>query len=82
MGRDLSSCVLLPESIAGAPSLYNGILSHECIIFSISKLHLSTTSTSKSLQKTGTIVNQVSVVLIVSADACMHGVQGSNPADD
>ena len=28
------------------------------------------------------IVNQVSVALIVSADACMQGVQGSNPADD
>ena len=27
-------------------------------------------------------VNQVSVVLIVSADACMQGVQGSNPTDD
>ena len=27
-------------------------------------------------------VNQVSVALIVSADACMQGVQGSNPADN
>ena len=27
-------------------------------------------------------VNQVSVALIVSADACMQGVQGSNPTDD
>ena len=26
--------------------------------------------------------NQVSVALIVSADACMQGVQGSNLADD
>ena len=26
-------------------------------------------------------VNQVSVALIVSAVACMQGVQGSNPAD-
>ena len=26
--------------------------------------------------------NQVSVAIIVSADACMQGVQGSNPADD
>ena len=26
--------------------------------------------------------NHVSVVLVVSANACMQGVQGSNPADD
>ena len=26
--------------------------------------------------------NQVSVALIASADACMQGVQGSNPTDD
>ena len=28
------------------------------------------------------IVNHVSVALIVSADACIQGVQGSNPTDD
>ena len=28
------------------------------------------------------LVNQVSVVLIVRADACMQGVQSSNPTDD
>ena len=30
----------------------------------------------------GLTINQVSVVLIVSANAYMQGVQGSNPADD
>ena len=38
--------------------------------FTINKCHLTLT------------VNQVSVALIVSADACMYGVQGSNPTDD
>ena len=37
---------------------------------------------SKLLQETGTIVNQVSVALIVSTGAGMLGVQGSNPAVD
>ena len=27
-------------------------------------------------------VKQVSVALVVSADACMQGIQGSNPVDD
>ena len=42
-----------------------------CSAFAINKQHLL-----------GLIINHVSVALIVSADACMQGVQGSNSADD
>ena len=50
------------------------ILQHyELNVFSIGKLHLSTTRT---------LDKQVSVVLMVSTDARIKVVQGSNPTDD
>ena len=55
--------------------LYNSthVLRHYELTFSV--------LVSKPPQATGTIVNQVSVVLIVNTDACMQRFQGSNPAD-
>ena len=50
--------------------------------FNLQDLHRIPNVTSRKLQKmTDSIIDQVLVVLMVSADACTQVIQGSNPTD-
>ena len=57
------------------------LLYYENNVFCIGKLHLYTTSTASHFKKQVQLLTRSLVALIVSIDACMRGVQGSNLAD-